>query len=73
MMDPVQQAELIKEAARIDPVTGRLPEELHNPTCDHCGDTPWKVFVTLSVFGGDLLGATRRLCQACANEFLEWV
>ena len=68
-MSPSQEAELIKEGARIDPTTGRLPEDLTDPLCDHCGEEPWTTMFTLT---GEYQ-RTRRLGTACTVEFLEWV
>jgi DNA-binding CsgD family transcriptional regulator len=68
-MDPLVQAELIKEAARIDPTTGRLPENLGDPDCDHCGEQPW---TTLIILTGEYT-RSRRLCGNCTVELLEWV
>jgi len=67
-MDPEQQAELIKEAARIDPTTGRLPESVDDPGCDHCGD-PWTVQLT---FKGEY-NRTRKLCTSCTEQVLGWI
>lgn len=68
-MNPEQQAELIKEAARIDPSTGRLPENLDDVMCDHCGEDRWSVLLK---FTGEF-ERSRRLCPNCAGEVLEWV
>jgi hypothetical protein len=70
-MDPIIQAELIKEAARIDPITGRMPEDKDNPACDHCGRT-WTVLVTFTDMD-DIRERTRRLCRKCTTHILEWI
>jgi hypothetical protein len=68
-MDPVAQAELIKEAARIDSTTGRLPENETDPMCDHCGEHNWSTWLIFS--GG--YDRSRRLCEDCARQVLEWI
>lgn len=68
-MGPEQQAEFIKEAARIDPTTGRLPEHEDDPSCDHCDEHPWTVELT---FRGEY-NRTRKLCTECAGEVLAWI
>lgn len=70
-IDPVTEAELIKEGARIDPETGRMPENRDDPECDHACGRKWEVRVVLDM--GPLGTRTRRLCLECTNEFLEWV
>ena len=74
-MDPVSQAELIRSAADIDPTTGRDPEHLYDPECDHCADESWTILLKFVGHAeSDLAhGFTRRLCDDCARLVLEWV
>lgn len=71
-LSPIEQAELVKEAALIDPMTGRTPARLEDPMCDHCGENTWSRLITIST-GETTPIATRRLCENCCRAILEWI
>lgn len=72
-LDPVVEAELIKEGARINPMTGRLPEHANDPMCDHCGEDPWTVLILFNTLVEEFHNWSRRLCGTCTKEVLGWV